>query len=155
MCFSVQSIKDCKHLAFINTLLSACNVDLTIPHITWYIMIYDGFTCFTVFEVHCFHNNKVMPVHWGKCNCNKKQKKQISVLHVRLEVTKSYHANVAGILLNKLQQMQDSRACIQLSKPVHSFHVTKEKLDVSLIPVPMRWAPELKPTVCTCKWKLL
>ena len=37
-------------------------------------MIYDGFTCFTVFEVHCFHNNKVMPIHRGKRNCNKKKK---------------------------------------------------------------------------------
>ena len=80
-----------------------------------------------------------------------KRKKQISVVHARLELTKSYHQYVACILLHKLQQMQDSSACIQLFKPVHNSHVTKEKLDISLIPVPMRWAPELKLTVCTCK----
>lgn len=51
---------------------------------------------------------------------------------------------VACILLHKLQQMQDSSACIQLFKPVHNFHVTEEKLDISLI-------PDLKLTVCTCK----
>lgn len=55
-----------------------------------------------------------------------KKKKQMSV--ERLELTKSYHANVACVLLtHKLQQMQDSSACIQLSKCCPQFSCPQAK----------------------------
>ena len=44
--------------------------------------ISSNLTCFTIFEVHSFHDNKVMPVHLCKCNCVKERLRITTLLYM-------------------------------------------------------------------------